>query len=148
MSEVSSITSFKVAGEYFGFETMKIQHILEMTKPTHVPLSKKHFMGVINNHGNMIPVVDFRVLLGVESDVDVPEASIIIVSVDGTTETLVGFKVDEVDEVFDFSAEQFSKEVVWEVESDLQRALCATIKNKDKFVYQLNLDELAHIIEQ
>lgn len=74
METINSITSFKVAGEYFGVESIKVLHILEMTEPTHVPLSKEYFLGVINNHGNMIPVVDFRMMLGAEREENLPEA--------------------------------------------------------------------------
>ncbi len=143
-----SVTSFKIGGEYFGFETTKIRHILEMTKPTKVPLSKDYILGVINNHGNMIPVVDFRAMLGLPADDTLPETSIVVVSVDGTNESYIGFKVDEVDEVFDYTEQQLQQGVVIEVSNLVQRALNSTLHIDDKFIYMVNLDELAKVVEE
>lgn len=145
--QASSITSFKTAGEYFGIETMKIQHILENLKPTPVPLTAEYILGIINNHGNMFPVVDFRQLIGAEADDNQPEASIIVVSVDGTNETLIGFKVDEVDEVFDITKEKVTKDVVLEVDNKgVQASLSGTISRDGKFIYTVNIDELSKVI--
>ncbi|MCQ2226866.1 MAG: chemotaxis protein CheW [Bacteroidales bacterium] len=146
--EMTSVTSFKVGGEYFCFETFKIRHILEMTDPTHVPLSKDFVLGVINNHGNMIPVVDFRKMLGLPTEENLPEASIIVVSVDGTNEGYLGVKVDEVDEVFDYSEDQYTSGVVIQVSRLLQKALSATLHIGDKFIYMVSLDELAKVVEE
>ena len=148
MEESASITSFKVAGEYFCFETMKIRHILEMTTPTRVPLSKDYIMGVVNNHGNMTPVVDFRKIIGASAEEDLPEASIVVVAVDDTNDSLIGFKVDEVDEVFATDSYQMSPDVVFEIDKAVQKALCGTYHIGDKFIYKVNLDELAKVVEQ
>ncbi|MCQ2203409.1 MAG: chemotaxis protein CheW [Bacteroidales bacterium] len=145
---LSSVTSFKVGGEYFGFETVRIRHILEMSEPTKVPLAKEYVMGIINNHGNMIPVIDFRAMLGLPSDDDLPETSIVVVSVDGTAESYLGFKVDEVDEVFDYTESQYQADVVVEVNRLVQRSLQATLHVGDKFIYMINLDELAKTVEE
>lgn len=147
-TSAESVTSFKVGGEYFGFETTKIRHILEMTQPTKVPLSKDYIIGVINNHGNMIPVVDFRAMLGLPTDETLPETSIVVVSVDDTIESYLGFKVDEVDEVFDYTEQQMQQSVVIEVKDIVQRALNATLHVGDKFIYMVNLEELAKAVEE
>ena len=144
----NSVTSFRVGGEYFGFETTKIRNILEMSAPTKVPLSKNYILGVINNHGNMIPVVDFRKMLDLPDDEDLPETSIVVVSVDGTNESYLGFKVDEVDEVFDYTESQYQKDVVIEVSDLVQRSLNATVHIGDKFIYMVNLDELSKVVEE
>ncbi len=148
MSESASITSFQAAGEYFGVETMKIQHILENCSATAVPLTSDYVIGVINNHGNMIPVIDFRVLIGKEADDNQPEASIIVVSTDDTNQSLIGFKVDLVDEVFEIDEDKISKDVVLQVESSVQKSLCGTISYDGKFIYKIDLDELTKVIEK
>lgn len=144
MDEIKSVTSFKVGGEYFAFETESIRHILEYSAPTRVPLTKPFIKGIINNHGNMIPVVDFRVLVGKESDDSQPEQSIVVVAFETAgKEELCGFKVDEMDDVFEFSHENFKPEVVIDVNPEVQRAAAGTIKVGDKFVYLLKMSELA-----
>lgn len=144
MGESNSVTSFKVAGEYFAFDTETIRHILEFTEPARVPLAKPFFKGVINNHGNMIPVVDFRTLLGKEPDDTLPEQSIIVAAMEvGGKEELCGFKVDEMDDVFEFTPDSLSSEVVIDVNPEVQRAVAGTIKAADKFIYLLKTTELA-----
>ena len=144
-----SVTSFKIGGEYFGFKTIRIRHILEMVEPTKVPLAKPYVLGVINNHGSMIPVVDLRQMLGLPVEEDLPEASIVVVAVpDESGESLLGIKVDEVDEVFDYTEEQYSKEVVVEVSRMVQSALSATLHVGDKFIYMVSTKELAKVVEE
>lgn len=144
MADSNSVTSFKVAGEYFAFETQSIRHILEFSKATRVPLSKPFFKGIINNHGNMIPVVDFRVLIGKEADDSFKEQSIIVTAMElGGKEELCGFKVDEMDDVFEYQPDDFSPEVVIEVNPEVQRSVAGTIKAAGKFVYLLKSAELA-----
>lgn len=144
MEENNSITSFIVGGEYFAFETRAIRHILEFTRPTRVPLTKPFFKGVINNHGNMIPVVDFRILLGMRPDDSFKEQSIIVAAINvGGKEELCGFKVDEMDDVFEYSHEDFKPEVVIDVNPEVQHALAGTVKAAGKFVYLLKTEEIA-----
>lgn len=144
MEENKSVTSFKVGGEYFAFDTQAIRHILEYSTPTRVPLTKPFFKGIINNHGNMIPVVDFRILIGKEADDSLKEQSIIVVAFDfGGKEELCGFKVDEMDDVFEFLPENFKPEVVIDVNPEVQHAVAGTIKDGEKFVYLLKGHELA-----
>ncbi|MCF0190610.1 MAG: purine-binding chemotaxis protein CheW [Marinilabiliaceae bacterium] len=146
--QLTSVTSFKIAGEYFSFETMKIRHILEYTEPTKVPLSKDYILGVINNHGNMVPVVDLSSMFGIANNETHPEASIVIISVDDAdNDSLIGFLVDEVDEVFDYTNEQWSKDVVMQIETSVQKTLNGTIKINDKFIYTVSVEDLAKVIE-
>lgn len=143
----TSVTTFKIAGEYFAFETMKIRHILEYVEPTNVPLSKEYIMGVINNHGNMVPVIDTSVLFGIKNDEDHPEVSIVIVSTDESNDSLLGFLVDEVDDVFDYAPESWTKDVVMQISEQVQGTLSGTIKKDDKFVYTINIADLAKVVE-
>lgn len=147
MEENYSVTSFVVAGEYFAFLTKDIRHILEYQAPTRVPLTKPFVRGIINNHGNMIPVVDFRTLLGKEQDDSFREQSIIVVAFESNgKEELCGFKVDEMDDVFEYAPEDFKSEVVIDVNPDVQRSISGTIKAEGKFVYLLKNAELAQAL--
>lgn len=149
MSEkIESITSFKSAGEYFGLNTMVIRHILERTTITNVPLAKPYYMGIVNNHGNMIPVIDFRKLIGVETDEPQPEASIIVVSVDDENTSLLGFFVDEVYDVFDANVETLDKNVVLNIDNSLTKTMKGSLKYDDKFVYLIDMQEMSNILEK
>ena len=92
----------------------------------------------------MIPVVDFRTLIGKEPDDTLPEQCIVVVGFEAHgKEDLVGFKVDEMDDVFEFDADNFKSEVVIEVEQGVQNAIAGTVKADNKFVYLIKTDELA-----
>ena len=144
MEEIKSVTSFKSAGEYFAFETESIRHILENVAPMRVPLSKPFIKGIINNHGNMIPVVDFRILLGKEPDDSLAEQCIVVIGIsDAGKEEMVGFKVDEMDDVFEYSPDNFKTDIVVNVDPAVQRAISGTITLADKFIYLVKTNELA-----
>lgn len=146
--ELRSVTSFKAGGEYFAFDTSAIHHILEVVEPTRVPLTKPYVLGIINNHGNMIPVMDMRILLGKEPDDTLPEQCIVVVGVEtDSKEEMLGFKVDEMDDVFSYAPEDFKPETVIETQPIIQRATAGTIKKGDKFVYLLKVAELAKGLE-
>ncbi|MBQ3636604.1 MAG: chemotaxis protein CheW [Bacteroidales bacterium] len=148
MEENNSVTSFKVGGEYFAFETSAVRHILENVQPTRVPLTKPFIIGIINNHGNMIPVVDFRRLLGRESAEGLNEECIVIVGIENDgKEDMVGFKVDEMDDVFEYESADFKSEVVVDVEQKVQRALVGTIKEGEKFIYKIKTAEIGKALE-
>ncbi len=154
MEENNSVTSFKVGGEYFAFETDAVRHILENVEPTPVPLTKNFVRGIINNHGNMIPVIDFRVLIGKESCDTLPEQCIVVVGIasEKGAEEMVGFKVDEMDDVFEYDKADYSTEVVIDIDVKVQRALAGTIKKLDAdgnpcFVYKIKTQEVAKALE-
>lgn len=148
MDEAVSITSFKTADDYFGIETMKIQHILENVPATAIPLTEDYFRGVINYHGNMIPVIDFRLLIGLEADEEQEESSIIIFSPDDAVDTQLGIKVDQVEEVFSAEGDKKTDGVLIEVNKNVQPAFISTITHGDKYIYIIGVDELTKIIEQ
>lgn len=144
MEENKSATSFKVGGELFAVNTKTVRHILENSKPTPVPLTKPFVKGIINNHGTMIPVVDFRTLLGREQDPNLPEKGIVVLGIEQNgKEEMIGFIVDEMDDVFEYSQENFTPESVLDLSFEVQNAVFGTIKHEDKFVCLLKASDLA-----
>lgn len=144
MEENKYATSFLVGGQIFAVDTEAVRHILENIQPTRVPLSKPFVIGIINNHGTMIPVVDLRKLLGKQPDDTLREQCIIIIGVEENgKEEMVGFKVDEMDDVFPYAPENFKPETVLDLTPEVQNAVAGTIKMADKFVCLLKSAELA-----
>lgn len=147
MEDIKSVTSFKVGGEIFCVATQSVRHILEDEAPTRVPLTKPFVRGIINNHGTMIPEVDFRALLRIDADDALPERCIVVVGVEADgKEELVGFRVDEMDDVFEYEAASFVAETVIDVVPEVQRAVAGTIKKGGKFVYLLRVADLAEAL--
>ncbi len=69
---------FHMQQEEFGIEILKVREIISAPKVVPIPKTPPHYKGVMNLRGQMIPVVDLRVLLGL------PERAI-----DRTTCTIV-----------------------------------------------------------
>lgn len=147
MEDIKSVTSFKVGGEFFCVATHSVRHILEDEVPTRVPLTKPFVRGIINNHGTMIPEVDFRALLEIEADDTLTERCIVVVGIEADgKEELVGFRVDEMDDVFEYEDADFVAETVIDVVPEVQRAVAGTIRREGKFVYLLRVADLAEAL--
>ncbi len=94
--ELLQLVSFKVNGEEFGVDILKVQEIIRMMKITKVPQSQDFVDGVINLRGRVIPVVNLRRRLGMEKIEETSKTRIIVVELGSKT---IGFIVDEVKEV-------------------------------------------------
>jgi purine-binding chemotaxis protein CheW len=56
---------FKLAGERYAIETRHVLQVLALVDLTRVPGAPAHLMGVTNLRGQVLPVFDLRVLLGI-----------------------------------------------------------------------------------
>jgi len=98
--------TFRLAGEEYGLEILKVREIIGMQSPTPVPKAAKHFRGVINLRGKVVPVVDLRVKFDLPA-VEATKLTAIVVAQVGGTE--IGLIVDEVRDVLNVSAEQLEE---------------------------------------
>ena len=99
--------TFKMAGEEYGLEILKVHQIIGMIPVTHVPRMPEFIRGVINLRGKILPVVDMRLKFGLESMEDTPRTCIIVLQIPHEQESLtMGIIVDEVSEVMDINTEQ------------------------------------------
>lgn len=105
--QAGKFLTFRVGGESYGLEILRVQEIIGMMAVTHVPRTPEYVRGVINLRGKVIPVMELRLKFGMEGQEDTPRTCIIVVQVsrDGLPVTM-GVIVDEVSEVLDISASQ------------------------------------------
>lgn len=144
--QLTSIISFYINKEVFAFDTLKVRNILEYNNITWVPNTKDYILGVINLHGNIIPIADFRLMMGMENIENDQDTSVIVVSNDGKTESLIGIVVDSVKEVFD--AEGINvQESVFNGNSGLINAFEGSIHKNNEFIHIIDLDEVVKEIE-
>jgi chemotaxis signal transduction protein/DNA-binding response OmpR family regulator len=93
---------FKLAGERYGIPVLDVRVIIRMTDIRTMPMMPDYIKGIINLRGNVIPVVDLRLKLGMESVAYNDRMCIIIVDVAGHAgSTKVGIITDLVIEVSD-----------------------------------------------
>jgi len=147
--KLSSILSFYINGEMFAFNTDAVRNILELTVTTKVPNTKKYFEGIINLHGNIIPVVDLRKIMGASQKRNSKDAATIIVSNDGQASSLIGMVVDGVKEVYILSEEDKLLETLVDINHDsaLKLSFTGTLNINENFIHVINLDDLAEEIE-
>jgi len=147
--QLTSILSFNIKDELFAFDTDTVRNILEKGTITKVPNTKEYFEGVINLHGNIIPVVDFRMMMGVKDPKDTMDTVIIILSDDGHTDSLIGLIVDGVKEVFTLSDDHVLEETIIDAASGtlINIAFRGTLRLETEFIHIINQDVLMEEIE-
>lgn len=96
IAEEIQLVTFRLGREEFGFDILKVREINKMTAVTRVPGSPDFMEGIMNLRGSVIPVINLRKLMGMESRDNTKETSIIVIDIPGYT---FGFIVDAVSEV-------------------------------------------------
>ncbi|MBI5118475.1 chemotaxis protein CheW [Candidatus Poribacteria bacterium] len=94
--------TFRLAGEEYGLEILKVREIIGLMDITAVPRTPHFIRGVINLRGKVIPVVDLRKKFGMDSVEDTEQTCIIVVDVSRNGKPVqMGILVDSVSEVLD-----------------------------------------------
>lgn len=145
--QMTSIISFLINSEVFAFDTLMVRNILEINKVTMVPNTKDYLLGVINLHGNIIPIADLRIMMGMENIENGLDTSIIVVSDDDKTDSLIGFVVDGVKEVFDLDESELRESVI-NGNTGLIHTFSGSIHQNDEFIHIIDLKELVQEIEK
>src|SRR5260370_1290019 len=63
-----SYVVFRLGGEGYALEVMRVQEVLDVQTMTEVPGSSKSLLGVINLRGHVVPVYDLRIPFGMLVD--------------------------------------------------------------------------------
>lgn len=88
---------FRSSNILYALSTAYVIEILNNVSITQIPMVPDYIAGVINLRGAIVPIVDFRLLLGRIPDED---SCVIILNI---KETSVGIVVDGVDQMVDIS---------------------------------------------
>ncbi len=94
--------------DLYGIDIMYIDNIIVMQSITRVPKAQNYFKGVINLRGEIVPVMDLRLKLGLLEEVYTSKSRIIIVRPEPQAAP-VGLIVDEVKEVITMEASAIEK---------------------------------------
>ena len=99
--------TFNLADELFGVEVSRAREILSLTPVTKVPQTPDYLLGVINLRGQVVPVVDMRLKLGLPAGEETEDTCIIVIEVQVDDEVLVvGALADAVREVMEIRDDQ------------------------------------------
>jgi len=97
----------RLGDEQYGIDIRNIDNIIRMQHITRVPKMPVYLKGVINQRGEVIPVISIRLKLGLSDDEITKTTRIIVVKLE--EEGNVGFIVDEVKEVVTLSESDIEK---------------------------------------
>jgi purine-binding chemotaxis protein CheW len=134
--------SFFLGGQEYATDILRVQEIKGWDTVTRVPYSPNYILGVINLRGAIVPVVDLRVRLALESAPFDSATVVIVVRVAGARgERIVGLVVDAVSDVYSFSAENIRPppEAVGSLD---QMFVLGLAKLEDKLVIVLDIERL------
>ena len=95
--------AFHLGNEVFGIDVMKVREIIGVQDITVVPHAPATVKGVINLRGKVIPVLDLRLLLGLEEVAHAASTCIIVIEIKRGSE-VTGVIVDGVSEVLTVAA--------------------------------------------
>lgn len=96
-SDEEKFLIFRSSGILYAMSTDYVMEIFTSVDITTVPLMPEYISGVINLRGQIVPIVDFRLLLGRFPE---EEPCAIILDIQGTS---IGILVDTVDQMVDIS---------------------------------------------
>lgn len=78
--EENQFVIFKVGKESYGINVMEVNEIitLEELKITEIPKSPAYVLGLVNLRGNVIPLIDLRIKLGIAIETSVNQVAVIV----------------------------------------------------------------------
>ncbi|MBF0476956.1 MAG: chemotaxis protein CheW [Deltaproteobacteria bacterium] len=140
ITEATQYLTFTLDEEDFALEISKVKEILDFTTITKVPRMPEFFRGVLNLRGNVVPVIDLRLKLGMKAIERTVDTCIVIIeiSIDGEL-TLMGALADSVKEVIDLDPGQISPPPTLGTRLDT-RFLKGMGKCGEKFLIILDID--------
>jgi len=141
-SATGQYLTFRLDGELFAADVVKVREVLEPVAITHVPQTPDYLLGVINLRGNVVPVIDLRNRFGMPAQELTKHSCIIVVEIDIGGELLViGLLADNVQEVVNIELDKIgsSPRLGTKLHTDY---LAGVTQLGNDFVLLLNLDQV------
>lgn len=137
--DMNQILTFKVGPESFCVDVHCVTGIDQSPKITSVPLSEKHLLGMMNLRGQIIPVVDLRILFNQEHGKKTKEQCFVFIS---TTKGKIACLVDAVYDVVDCSGIKFDQDNTFASGLQKEGYIENVFKLEDKIVFIINVDRI------
>lgn len=134
--------TFTLDQERYAVDIAKVREVLEFTSVTKVPRTPDFMRGMINLRGNIVPVIDLRLKLGLSRTERTVDTCIIIteVVVEGQP-TVLGALADSVQEVIELAAAAIAPppRMGTRVNTDFIRGMA---KRDNQFLVILDIDRV------
>jgi purine-binding chemotaxis protein CheW len=92
----TQLVTFYLAGEEFGLPISKVKEIVSVPVITRLPKAPDYIEGIANLRGNILPLVNLRLLFGLPSEEKTEDTRAVVVEINGRA---MGIIVDRVMEV-------------------------------------------------
>ncbi|MHB8767220.1 MAG: chemotaxis protein CheW, partial [Deferrisomatales bacterium] len=125
-----------VDGEPFGLDVGRVRTVVEYREPTPIPGRPGPFLGALNHHGELLPVVPLAVLLGREPRLDPVHAAIVVLD---WSDGLLGLLVERCQGLLDPSGRTRLAQVLGRWDGPF---LTCTLEVEGRRVHVLDLDAL------
>jgi len=134
--------TFTLADEEFALDISKVREVLDYTTITKVPRMPDFLRGVINLRGNVVPVVDLRMKLGMPPTERSVSTCIVITEIEMDGETVhIGALTDSVQEVLDLDDSQIQPPPKFGSKIDIE-FIRGMGKRDDRFLIILDIDRV------
>ena len=94
--------SFRLGGEEYGIDILRVQEIRSYEQPTRIANSPAFLKGVVNLRGVIVPIIDLRVKLNCDAAEFNDFTVVIVLNIKGR---VVGAVVDSVSDVLELSSD-------------------------------------------
>lgn len=140
--DTNQYLTFTLGDEGFAIEISKVREVLDFTNLTKIPRTPDFMAGVINLRGNVVPVIDLGLQLGMTAVEKTVDTCIVIAEVAVFSETLhLGMLADSVQEVIDIDLASIepAPRLGIRLNTDFMRGM---VKRGDSFSIILDIDKV------
>lgn len=142
--------TFGLGSETYGLNVQYIREVLNKEKITPVPRTESYMKGIMNVRGSVIPVIDFRTLFHIESDLQNSEYSIVVTEYikDNQPPLVFGFIADRVEGVNTLDSDSVSVQNSKELSAMNSNFIKKIGKIAEQFILLLDLEQIIEFIEE
>lgn len=91
------VLSFIADGKFYGFDILSVSDIIEIPEITPIPKTPEHILGIMNHRGKAVPVMDFRLRLGLPKWEYDDRSCVIVLEINGMQYGLLADRVSDVE---------------------------------------------------
>ena len=134
----SQFLTFRLGDEVYGVDILRVQEIKGYSAVTKIPNQPSYIKGVMNLRGTIVPIVELRTKVGMET-IDYTAHTVIVVVV--VQERIMGFVVDSVSDVLNIGKKDIQAPPQFGTKVDVS-FLHGIAQCGDSLVALLNIDQL------
>lgn len=133
--DTSQAVVFRIAAELYAVSTSAAREVIPYAAPRRLPGAASHVLGVLNIRGDIIPISDVMLALGMQAVGD--RRQIVVCEVNGSS---VGIVVEAVE-----SITRIDTQDIMRPETLSHPALTGVIKSGDELIVIMDVAEALHV---